>query len=72
MSIPYSSSTAHNATSYQAELTCQNAIAAATTQAAINAAVIAYHRTIAKSAIANGVSPEVSMSALRALGVTGL
>jgi hypothetical protein len=72
MSIPYSSSTAHNSAAYVAELTRQNAVATATTQAAINAAVIAYHRTIAKSAIANGVSPEVSMSALRALGQTGL
>jgi hypothetical protein len=72
MSIPYSSSTAHNATAYQAELTRQNAVAAATTQAQLATAAINFHRTIAKSAIANGVSPEVSMSALRSLGQTGL
>jgi hypothetical protein len=52
-----------------AELTRQNAVAAAAgDQKAINTAAINYHRTIAKSAIANGVSPEVSISALRALG----
>jgi hypothetical protein len=73
MSIPYSSSTAHNSAAYMAELTRQNAIAAAAgNQASIIAADVAYHRAIAKSALASGVSASVSLSALRALGVTGI
>jgi hypothetical protein len=51
----------------------QVAVAAASgNQASITAATIAYHRAVGKSALANGVGVEASMSALRSLGQTGL
>jgi hypothetical protein len=67
-----SSSASHNATVQAAEMTRQASVAAATTQAQLNAAALAFHRAVAKSAIANGCGVEPSMTALRALGVTGL
>jgi hypothetical protein len=67
MSIPYSSSKAHNDAQYLAEMTRQVSVAAAGgNQASITAATIAYHRAVGKSALANGVGVEASMSALRA------
>jgi hypothetical protein len=69
----YSGVAAHDDAVASAELTRQNAVlAAAGSQSAINTAAINYHRSVAKSALANGVSAAVSMSALRSLGVTGL
>jgi hypothetical protein len=69
----YSGVSAHDDTIATATLTLQNANqAAAGNQAAINTAAINYHRSIAKSALANGVSPAVSMSALKSLGQTGI
>jgi hypothetical protein len=65
-------SPSHNSAVQAAEMTRQASVAAATTQAQLTAAAIAFHRAVAKSAISNGCSPEASMSALRALGVTGL
>jgi hypothetical protein len=70
--VGYSGVGAHDTNVAAAELTRQNAVAAATTQSALTTANINYHRAIATSALANGVSPSVSMSALKALGVTGL
>jgi hypothetical protein len=54
-----------------AEGTRQAAVAAASTQAAINTAEIAFYRTCRTTAIANGVSPTVYIDALRALGTGG-
>jgi hypothetical protein len=51
----YSSNSSHDATQSKAELTRQNAVAAATTQAQINTAAIAYLRTCGRSALANGI-----------------
>ena len=49
MSIPYSSNATHNATAYAAELTFQNAVAAAGgNQAAINSAAITFHRAVGR------------------------
>jgi hypothetical protein len=52
-----------------AELTRQNAIAVASTQAAANAATIAYHRTVIASAKVAGSNAglEPSLNALRTL-----
>jgi hypothetical protein len=72
MATPYSGIKAHDVTVMAAELTRQNAVAAATTQSAINAAAIAFHRAVIKSGLANGVGVEPSMTALRSLGQTGL
>jgi hypothetical protein len=73
MSIPNSSNTTHNSNQYRYELTRQNAVAAAAgNQAALRSAAIAYHQSVARSAIANGVSPAISMQALRELGLTGI
>jgi hypothetical protein len=54
------------------ENTRQTAVAAASTQAAAIAADLAYHRGFVKLAIANGVSPAGSMSAIRELGYSGI
>jgi hypothetical protein len=68
----YSGVASHDSTIATATLTKQVAEAAAVTQAQLNAAAIAFHRAVAKSAIANGCSPSVSMIALRSLGQTGI
>jgi hypothetical protein len=67
-----SASPSHNSAVQVAEMTRQAAVAAATTQVQLNSAAVTFHRTVAKSAIANGCSPEPSMSALKALGQTGI
>jgi hypothetical protein len=67
-----SSSPNHNATVQAAEMTRQASVAAATNQSQLNAAARAFHVAVAKSAIANGCSPEPSMTALRSLGQTGI
>jgi hypothetical protein len=65
----YSGNSTHNATQTTAELTRQVAVAAATTQVQINTAAINYHRTVAKSALANNVGCEPNLVALKGLGV---
>jgi hypothetical protein len=73
MSVPNSSNLAHNTAQYAAELARQNAVAAAAgSQAALRSAAITYHTAVAKSAIANGISPQVNLQALRELGQTGI
>jgi hypothetical protein len=70
--IVNTTSASHNSAVQAAEMQRQASVAAATTQAQLTAAAIAFHRTVAKSAIANGCGVEPSMTALRSLGVTGL
>jgi hypothetical protein len=75
MSQPSGGSTAHQSAVRTAELTRQNAVAAAgNSQSSVKAADIAFHRAVVASAIANnnysGIEP--SMSALKSLGVSGL
>ena len=70
--VGYSGNGSHDANVVSATLTKQTTEAAATTQAQLTAAAITFHRSIARSALANGVSPSVSMQALKSLGVTGL
>jgi hypothetical protein len=71
--VGYSGNNSHDANVATATLTKQTAEAAAGgSQSALNAAAIAFHRAVARSAIQNGCSPSVSMSALKSLGVTGL
>jgi hypothetical protein len=73
MSAPYSSNSNHNSTVYALELARQNAVqAAAGNQTTINSAAITFHRGVVKSGLANNVGVEPSMTALRALGVSGL
>jgi len=66
------SSASHNATVQAAEMQRQASVATATNQSQLNAAARAFHTAVAKSAIANGCSPEPSMIALRGLGQTGI
>ena len=70
MSIPYSNNRTHDGTLYAAELARQNAVAAATTQAALRTADINYHRAALASCLAQGIGPGVNMQALKELGVT--
>jgi hypothetical protein len=56
----------------KAEATRQAATAGTPTQAAVNAAEIAYYRTVLSSAIANNCETSGPLLALRQLGVTGL
>ena len=72
MSIIQSGNRTHDATCLLAEGTMQVAVAAAAgNQASMNAATIAYFRTLRSSAIANGVGAEQFSSALRELGTGG-
>jgi hypothetical protein len=61
----------HDDAVLRAENTRQAVTAAASTQAAVISADVTFHRAVVKSALANGVSPAASMSALKHLGVTG-
>jgi hypothetical protein len=62
----------HKATVSVAEGTRQVAVAAASTQAAVNTAEITFYRSCLASAKTNGVaSASVYMDALRALGTGG-
>jgi hypothetical protein len=67
------SNLAHDAAINTAEATRQVAVAAATTQAAVNAAEIVFHRAVLASAKANNSNQGVaeSLSALKALGTGG-
>ena len=71
MSAANSTKKTHNDTQNAAEGVRQAAVAGAS-QPAIRTAEIAFYRTVVASALANGVSTEAAMSALRNLGVTGL
>ena len=51
-----------------AEVTRQNAMAVATTQATARQADIVFHQSVVTSAMANSVSPVASLTALRELG----
>jgi hypothetical protein len=69
----YSNNQTHNSAQNQAELVRQNAVAAAGgNAAALRSAAIAYHQSVARSAIQNGVSPQVNFQALRELGLMGV
>jgi hypothetical protein len=63
---------AHDDTVIAAEGVRQTAITPTTPQATVNAAEIAFYRTVAKSALANGVSPSAAIRALQNLGQTGI
>lgn len=72
MSAPNTNNPTHNAAQSLAEGVRQAEVAAATTQAQVNAAAIKFNRAVVRSGLANGVGVEPAMTALRALGVTGL
>jgi hypothetical protein len=63
---------AHRATVQAAEGARQIAVAAASTQAAANAAHVTFYRAARASALANGVQPNVYVTALRELGTGGI
>jgi hypothetical protein len=65
--VGYSGVPEHDQVVAQSTLTLQTSNATATTQQQLNQNAIAFYRSIARSALQNGVSPSVSMSA-----VTGL
>lgn len=67
-----SGNTTHDTNVAAAELTRQVAVKAASTQAAVNTAEIAFYRTCLASAIANNCQTSEFLLALRQLGVTGL
>jgi hypothetical protein len=74
MSITQSGKTAHDTACNSAELTRQNAVAAAgNNQASVTAAEIIYFKAVAKSCRDNngGSGIEVAMTALKSLGVSG-
>ena len=72
MSAANSNNSAHNNTQNQAEGVRQAAIAPGATLATINAAEVAFYRSVVRSALANGIGVSSAMTALRGLGVTGL
>jgi hypothetical protein len=71
MSVKQTGVTAHDAACNAAELTRQVAVAAASTQAAVTAADLAYHRACVASSRANNGSSDIELhlAALRNLGV---
>jgi hypothetical protein len=71
MSQSQSGSQAHNTTVNAAEGVRQVAIAAASTQAAANAAEIVMQRACLASALLNGIQPGVYITALKSLGTGG-
>jgi hypothetical protein len=71
MSISKSGNKSHDDVVNLAEGTRQVAVAAASTQAAINVAEISVYRTALASAKANGVGIEPFVAALRSLGTGG-
>jgi len=72
MSISKSGNKSHDDTVNAAEGTRQVAVAAAATQAAVNAAEITFHRAALASAKANGIGIEPIIAALRQLGTGGV
>jgi hypothetical protein len=71
MSTCSSDNVTHKNTVNTAEGVRQVSVAAAGTQAAINAAEIVFYRACRTSALTNNVSPTVYIDALRALGTGG-
>jgi hypothetical protein len=72
MSSDKSGVKAHDDVVSAAEGVRPTAIAAATTQSAVNVATITFMRAVVTSALKNNVSPAAAMSALRELGQTGV
>jgi hypothetical protein len=74
MGVGYSPNQVHNNAINAAELQRQNSVASATTQRQLDLAWIKFHRAVVASANANnnGCGVEPHITALRALGVTGL
>jgi hypothetical protein len=72
MSISKSGNKSHDDAVNLAEGARQVAVAAASTQAAVNTAEITFYRTAKTSALANGVGIEPFVTALRALGTGGV
>jgi hypothetical protein len=62
---------AHDDTVAKAELVRQS-VAPGSSQATYTSADVTFFRAVARSALANGVSPSAAMSALKALGQTGI
>jgi hypothetical protein len=71
MSVSKSGHQIHDAIVTAAEGVRQVAVAAAATQAAVNAAEITFHRAALASAKANGIGIEPIVAALRQLGTGG-
>ena len=72
MSISKSGNKSHDDAVNAAEGTRQVAVAAASTQAAVNTAEITFYRTALASAKANGCGIEPFVAALRSLGTGGV
>jgi len=68
MSTGYSGNSTHDKNVNAAELAHQNSILAGASRATCIAADALFHRTAAKSALANNCGAEPFLSALRALG----
>src|SRR5262249_8191999 len=71
MSVIKSGNKNHDDTCNASEAARQVAVAAASTQAAVNAAEITHHRNCLASAKANGCGIEPFVTALRSLGTGG-
>jgi hypothetical protein len=71
MSISKSGNRSHDDLVNSLEETRQTAVAAASTQAAVNAAEITFYRATLASAKANGVEIEPIVAALKQLGTGG-
>jgi hypothetical protein len=71
MSISKSGNRSHDDLVNSLEGTRQIAVAAATTQAAVNSAEITFYRAALASAMANGIGIEPIVAALKQLGTCG-
>lgn len=71
MSNSLTGNKAHDDTVAKAEGVRQS-VAVGSSQATYISADVTFYRAVAKSALANGVSPSAAMSALKALGQTGI
>lgn len=71
MSVIITGNRSHDAALQNAETARQVAESVATTQTALNAAAVAYHRAALTSAIKNGCGTQVFINALRSLGYPG-
>jgi hypothetical protein len=69
--MSYSENASHRAALQAAELTRQASSPPGASQATVKAADIAYYRACVTSALANGVTPQQFMTALRELGTGG-
>jgi hypothetical protein len=68
--MPYKTGTPHDAVLFSAELTRQNAIAAAgNSQGAAKTADINFARTVLASALANNIAPGAALEMLAELGL---